>query len=110
MDTLDVYPYFLGADGCPTHEYFELVSSVSISLGTLLILSLLIVVFVTVTCILVRGKSKLQKKLELLKVNQEREAKTIHEEVKPIHKVPSTSFNTQENSAYGYITGMCIHS
>ena len=107
MDTLDVYHYFLGADGCPTHEYFELVS---ISLGTLLILSLLIVVFVTVTYILVRDKSKLQKKLKLLKVNQEREAKTIHEEVKPIHKVSSASFNTQENSAYGHITGMCIHS
>ena len=64
----------------------------------------------TVICVLVRGKSKIQKKLELLRVSQEREAKTVYEEVKPIHKLPSTSFDTQENSAYGYITGMCIQS
>ena len=89
---------FLGADGCPTYECSELVSSVSILLGALLNFSLL-VIFVTVTCVLVRGKLKVQKKLELLKVSQEKEAKTIYEEVKPIHKVPSALFNTQENSA-----------
>ena len=75
-----------------------------------MILSFLVIIFVTVTCVLVRGKSKVQTKLELLKVSQEKGAKMIYEEVKPIHKVSSASFNTQENSAYGHITGMCIHS
>ena len=59
-------------------------------------------------CVLTKGKSNIQRELDLLKESQEREAKIIYDEIKPIHKVSSAAFNTKENSAYRHITRMCI--
>lgn len=73
--------------------------SLFVGVGALMIILLIMIASITMILVLIRGKANLQKELERLTGN----TKIIYEEIKPVnnHLPPSSTLDTQENSAYG---------